>query len=159
MTLGELTITASTVAWYGAIVATLSILIALLSASTSVYAVRRDRTKLRIRVQAHMMLTSPLPGMDTTGPFVIIDVANVGRRPIHLTALPWFTQHRSSESLLVKGEWQPSPHLDENKSAMYLAIQDQVNVAKLKAVHVKDETGRVWKQRVKLKAESRDPET
>ena len=159
MILGEITITANTVAWYGAIVGTLGILIAMLSAATSIYAVRRDRTKLKLRVLPNMMMTSAPPGIDTTGPFLFINAANVGRRPIHLSGFPWFTQDGTSECLLIKGQWQPSSKLDENKSATFLAIQDQCDLAKLKAIHVKDETGRVWSRKIAIGDKANDSQT
>lgn len=153
MTLGEITISANAVAWYGAIVGTLGILIALLSAGTSVYAVRRDRVKLKLTVQANMISASPpLPTINTTGPFIIITAANVGRRPIRLTAFPWFTQHGTTQSLLLKGDWQPSSELAENKSATFLVEQDRCgDIAKLKAIHVKDQTDRLWSQNITIK--------
>ena len=150
MTLGEITISANAVAWYGAIVGTLGILIAMLSAATSIVAVRRDRVKLKLTVQPNMITASPVLGINTTGPFIIITAANVGRRPIHLTAFPWFSQHGTTQSLLIKGDWQPSSELAENKSATFLAIQDKLDLSKLKAIHVKDETGRLWSQKVAI---------
>lgn len=150
MTLGEITISGNAVAWYGAIVGTVGILISMLSAGTSVYAVRRDRVKLKLSVMANMIATSPpLPGKNTLGPFIVINAANIGRRPIHLTILPWFSLHGTSAGLIIKGEWQPSSGLDENKSANFFVIQEKIDdVSELKAIHVRDQTGRVWSQKV-----------
>lgn len=159
MILGEITITANAVAWYGAIVGSLGILIAMLSAATSIYAVRRDRTKLKLSVVPDMMMTALMAGINTLGPFIIINAANVGRRPIHLASFPWFTLHGETQSLLIKGQWQPTSELAENKSSDFYVIQNKIDLSKLKAICVKDQTGRVWSQKIALKGSKHEKTT
>ena len=159
MSLGEITITANAVAWYAAIVGTLGILIALLSAGTSIYVVRRDRTDLKLSATTNIMTTSPPPGFATLGPFVLINAANIGRRPIHLTAFPWFAEDGTSEVLHIVGEWRPSPELGENRSANLFAKQDKADLSKMKTINVRDETGRVWSQKIALKGSKHEKTT
>ena len=151
MLLADLTITIDAVAWYGAIVATLSVLLAGLSTLVSLHAVRRDTARLKLSVRSGMMVVpGPPPGFDTSGPFLVITAANIGRRPIHLKSMPWLTQKGTTECLSIQGTWQPTPDLSENTSAQFLAIQEQLDLKDLEELRVEDATGHVWSAKLSL---------
>lgn len=62
------------VAWYGAIIATGSLILGYLN-------FRRDRPRLSVTANTNMF--SPA----WEGPMIVIQVANIGRRTVHLAAL------------------------------------------------------------------------
>src|SRR4051812_4220063 len=99
------------VAWYGAIVATGSLIIGVLN-------FRRDRTRLRVKADANTHTT------EHDGPQIVITVANIGRRPVHLQTLPYFTAKGMGKgALMVKGQWHPTGTLQEGQSAVYFCNQ------------------------------------
>lgn len=68
-------ISATAVAWYGAIIATVSILI-------GAYNAWRDRARIKVKVSYHILL-KPLGNKE----FAVITVINRGRRPITLNSI------------------------------------------------------------------------
>ena len=139
-----ITISGDAVAWYGAIVATTSVLV-------GGYAVWRDCTKLKVSVRPDMKLTESFGDYSKDSTYLFIEVANIGRRVIHLKELPYFKRKGMKGGLVVKGPWQPKADLAEGESAMMLCIQDGVDFAQLTCVVVKDATGRYWTGRIRKK--------
>lgn len=81
----------------------------------------------------------------------MIEVANVGRRPLHLQTLPWFTVEGQEKPVyMVKGPWQPTDRLAEGESATMLCNQDTLDIEldRLESVVVRDVTNREWKGKV-----------
>ena len=74
----RLEISASAVAWYGAIVATIGILV-------SLYSVLRDRAKIKIKYQKDMQIIGPQTVYDPNKTYFNITVINKGRRPVNIT--------------------------------------------------------------------------
>lgn len=138
-----ITITAGAVAWYGAIVATGSVLVA-------VYLAWRDRARLKVVADANMRIRTVGGPHDDDETYIVIDVANVGRRAVHLQQLPWFTVKGKKGGLAVKGDWGPSSTVEEGRSVKLLTPQSSLPVGldRLKRVCVKDETGKVWKGKI-----------
>ena len=134
----SLTISASTVAWYAAIVATIS-------AIGIGYGVWRDRACLRIEAKPNRKLSQPLLNYPTDRTYIFIEVANTGRRPISLNGWPYFLlKDKRTECKLVIGDWYPKDRLNEGESATMLCFQDCIDLANVRAIAVKDSTGRVW---------------
>lgn len=135
----EITVTANVVAWYAAIVATAGALI-------QGYNVWRNRTRLRVSARPNMKLVDSGGPYSADDTYIIIDVANIGRRPVRLRKLPWFTV-KGDDSFVVKGNWEPSAKLTEGESASMLCRQDSLDVelCDLQKVFVKDVVGRKWK--------------
>jgi hypothetical protein len=125
------------VAWYGAIVATGSLLIHFLN-------FRRDRAKLKVTATANMH-------GDERGPVILIEVANVGRRPVTLKTLPYFTVRGTKAGMIIGGDWQPKASLSEGERAAIIAVQKNLDLNALKSIVVTDETGRVWRSKVQNK--------
>lgn len=139
----NISISADAVAWYGAIVATASVFV-------GGYAVLRDRVKLKVSARPNMELVTVDGPQDDDETYIVIDVSNVGRRPVHLQRLPWFIVEGQKKCLMVKGDWAPGTTVEEGRSATLLARQSSLTVGldKLKRVCVRDETGKVWQGKV-----------
>jgi hypothetical protein len=136
-------ISVDAVAWYGAIVATAS-------AIASGCAVWRDRIKLKVSVRPGMKITESFGNYSKDATYVVIEVANVGRRPIHLCQFPFFKlKGKKQGGLVVKGPWHPKDHLEEGESATMLAKQDSLDLSQITCVLVKDATGRFWKGKIR----------
>lgn len=140
----NITISGDVVAWYGAIVATAS-------AVFVAYAILRDRVKVKVSARPNMRLITVGGPQDDDETYIVIEVSNVGRRPVHLQRLPYFTLKGEEGGLVVKGDWAPAATIEEGRSASLFARQGSFTVGldKLKGVCVRDETGRVWKGKVK----------
>jgi len=131
------------IAWYGAVVATLSAVVA-------AYAVWRDRASLRVTATPDMRLLEPPAGYSADETYIIIEASNVGRRAIVLQKFPYFRlRGRSSAGPLVKGPWQPKARLEEGESANIIALQRGFDIPVLGRVVVKDATGREWTGRIR----------
>ena len=132
-------ISASAVAWYAAIVATLS-------AVVSAYNIFRDRAELLIKVMANMKIAPPEPPYDDNT-YVVVTVTNCGRRPTTIANV-WFEKaKRESKLLLADSVKGGARELTESKSADYLCAQSQLDPS-LKYVCVSDSAGRVHRKRL-----------
>lgn len=130
----------SVVAWYAAVVSTMGFLLAL-------YVALRDRPRLRIFVQPNMLsLGNPL--YDENKLYVVVTVANVGRRPLTIS-LVGFTQRGKRGDIILTDSTREAPkEVLEGKSAAYRAEQALLPLGHLKRVIVRDSAGRLWKRRV-----------
>jgi len=131
-------ISASAVAWYGAIVATLS-------AIASGYGMFRDRARLIIKVAANMeMFPKGINGNENQ---VLVTIANAGRRPVTITHV-WFERGKGQNLLLLRTSFQPGgTELKEGKFVNFNCIQSSLDSA-IKTICVQDATGK--KHRKKL---------
>lgn len=126
--------TVSVVAWYGAVVSTLGFGLAL-------YVALRDRPRLRISVQANMKT------FDDPTKFVVVTVANRGRRPVTLSAV-WLTPRAKSSGEFLLGESAQPREVGEGKSVSYLANQEHLKREVPYRVGIRDQAGRVWRRRI-----------
>jgi len=141
----NITITGDAVAWYGAIVATAS-------AFVGGYAIWRDRAKLTISARPDMKISESIGNYSKDATYIVIEVANVGRRAIHLRQLPFLKlKGKKTAGLVVKGPWQPRDHLEEGESATMLCKQEGMDLTQVTCVVVKYATGKAWKGRIKKK--------
>lgn len=139
----QITISAEAVAWYGAIVATTSAILGAIS-------VFRDRAKIRVSATPDMKIVQSVGDYSKDSSYILIEVANVGRRTVHLRELPYLTlKGEKRTSLIVKGPWQPSSILAEGESATMLGRQQDVDLSQIRRVIVTDATGRRWKGKVR----------
>jgi hypothetical protein len=128
------------VAWYAAVVSTLGFFLAL-------YVALRDRPRLRISVQPNMRRFGS-PVYDEDKFYVVVTVANIGRRPLTV-GLVGFTQRRKGgDIILTDSTREGAKDIPEGKSATYLAEQAALPLTNLKHVLVRDNAGRIWKRRV-----------
>lgn len=137
----DITITAGCVAWYGAIVATGSALVA-------AYAILRDRIRLKLRMQHSMRLVEPLGDYGTDRPYLLITAANVGRRPIQLGLVSFSLKNEKDKGLICRPDWNPSNEISEGKSATLLV--DESTIVWEQVCHLNVETaGKVWRCKIR----------
>ena len=143
-------ISAKTVAWYAAIVATASVLF-------SGFHLWRDRARLRITVSPNMVVYPKGPPYE--GTLVRTTVANCGRRPITITHVSFENADSSAPTLLVGDSVREGPReLTEGKSTSYLVRQEGLNLSQLTYVCVCDATGKVHRRKLaKVLSKRRKP--
>ena len=133
-------ISASTVAWYAAIIATLS-------AVVSAYNIFRDRAKLKIAVKPNMKFYPDAPPYGSKT-YTIVTVTNTGRRPITVTHVWFETPNKAEQKLLIAGSVKQGPsELAEGKWANYPCVQSQLTTS-LRYVCISDSTGRLHRKRL-----------
>ena len=127
------------VAWYGALIATVSLVLGILN-------YRRDRVKLKVYAETNMRFGDS----DENLAWVVVKVANVGRRPVHLATLPYLEIKGQTSGYVLKGEWQPTFVLQEGQSAWLRGKQSGIgaDIDRICHVVVKDETGKRWKGKI-----------
>ena len=141
----NITISGNAVAWYGAIVATASVIV-------GGYSVWRDRAKLKVTARPDMEVFGSSGDFPKDGTYVVIKVANVGRRVIHLKELPVFKRKgKKTGGLVVTGPWLPKADLAEGESAEMFCPQDGLDWTQIPCVVVSDAVGRNWTARIRKK--------
>jgi len=144
-------ITAQSVAWYGAIVATMA-------AVCSIVNLLRDRAKLRVEVKPNMKVFPAGPEYDKDKVYITVRVVNAGRRPATVTHV-WFEpkQKGAQNILLADCLKRGSQEVTEGKWATYLLEQDAIDLDQFRRVCVSDSTGRTYHKRItgRLRAAAR----
>jgi cold shock CspA family protein len=129
------------VAWYGAVVSTLGVALAL-------YVALRDRPRLKISIQANMRAFGAT-SYDPNKLYVVVSVANTGRRTVTVGLVGFTQRPRGSGDIFLHDSTREGPkEISEGKSVTYSANQEGLPIAKLHHVIVRDQAGRVWKRRV-----------
>jgi hypothetical protein len=95
-----------------------------------------------------MKLTGQIGPFAPGHTYLVIDAANVGRRPVVLTTawLRTFENGKGYHQVIVS-QWIPKGSLAEGKSATLLCKQNGLNLQSIRKVEVRDATGRVWSTR------------
>lgn len=132
----SITISASAVAWYAAIVGTLSMLILAVKAW-------RDRPRVRVSARGNMKLLGDADDKS----YIAITVVNAGHRPATVTAVALKVRGKYD---LTAGESTREPvELTEGRSRTYLMDQADFDreyvFPDIRYVFAVDTTGRVWK--------------
>jgi len=140
-------VTADGVAWYAAIVATMSAFVA-------GYAVWRDRVKLVVCV-AKDMIGASLDMKEQSGPFVQVTVANRGRRVIRLGSIALKERRTDHVHLIFNSATRPAVDVLDGSSHSEILEQAGLDLSNLRLVLVIDGTGREWIGRAKFGKESR----
>ena len=146
-------ISASTVAWYAAIVATLS-------AIASIHSILRDRPKLRVEVRPNRKVY-PKGTCYGDKTYIVVTVTNVGRRPITVTEVLYETPKKTDMKISLADSYRSgSRELGEGKQADYLCVQAELPAA-VRYVCVLDSTGRMHRKHLSREvlraiAESKD---
>lgn len=147
-----ITISANSVAWYGAIVATLSAIIAILN-------YLRDRAIIKVKLSYALF---GYQGILDDNVNIVIEVINTGRREVTLAGAGFRLSNNNNiiifDSKLVRFPYE----LKEGKSISIEADRDGIflradeNGAKIMFAWVKDATGKIYKAKFKLKREIKD---
>ena len=133
-------ISASAVAWYGAIVATLS-------GAVLAYNILRDRARLLITVTPNMQFLNPDEPCES-GTFTLVKVVNCGRRPITITHV-WFDGGRKANSLLLADSFKHGVReLTEGQGADFPCREDRLAGKLIKYVCVNDSAGRKHRKKI-----------
>lgn len=133
----QLTISAAAVAWYAAIVATLSL-------GVSLFVALRDRPRITVVGRPGYKVTSPAGGYNPNKLYIMVNVANRGRRPV--TVEKAFLQMKSKPHAILTDSLLRGPQeLREGRSVTFLVEQEGIDFANVKAVVAIDQTGRHWK--------------
>ncbi len=145
----RLEITAEAVAWYAAIVATFSVLVAAASGVVAAYSLLRDRAKLRVELKPNMKVFPAEPEYDKNKVYIMVRVVNAGRRPATVTHV-WLEPRQKGAASMVFADCvkRGSQELTEGKSATYLAEQDAVDLQMFRYFCVCDSTGRTYRKRI-----------
>jgi len=142
MTDFKIEITADTVAWYAAIVATISVFFSGLN-------IWRDRPRIKISLKKNMKIY-PADIGEEDKEFLVIDIANVGRRPITITHVGFEETGEDAGAILVADSVKHgSREIQEGKSTSYLVNQSQMKLERLKNIIVFDATGKKYRRKVK----------
>lgn len=143
----DITISATTVAWYGAIVATVSAFIAI-----SNYF--RDRARIKIKYRKDVKVTAGPGPYDPNKIYFNITVINKGRRPVNISkaAIRNIGQDKKGKySLLSDSFWHGRSRVLDEKSPTteFLVEQDLINFENAWYIEVYDATGRRYRKYLK----------
>ncbi|HWA32311.1 MAG TPA: hypothetical protein VG694_02590 [Candidatus Paceibacterota bacterium] len=138
-------ISASTVAWYGAIVATLG-------AGVSLFNAWKDRPRIKIKYEPDQyMIGNPLIYPEDKK-YLCINVINKGRRPIKIEQAS-IRQYGTSGYLVLPDSFRTHrPQIIDEKvpRTTFATSQDQFQMDKIYCVIVTDGTGKKYKKYVKV---------
>lgn len=137
----KIEISASSVAWYGAIVATASVLIALLNYF-------RDRHRVKITYQKDVKLMGTQGIYDQSKTYFNITVINKGRRPVKIEKAAIKIVGEKGYYLLGDSF---APHrmqvlTEDSPKTEFLADQSLIDLSKIWYIYVYDATGRKYKK-------------
>ena len=131
------------VAWYGAIIATISIAIKIL-----VYL--KDRAIIKIKFQKNMQVRDKYPANYSPNKrYFVVSVINKGKRPIKIVkaGAKLFTGDKKlmifSDSFAIPGKRVLT---ESEPSTDFLAEQNLINFENIEYIWAKDGTGRVYKK-------------
>lgn len=103
----------------------------------------RDSRRLKVVAKADMRIMGG--DYDEDKIYVMIEVVNVGRRPITLNPMPYFEPNeRGAESYIFKSRWEPRDRLEEGESTTMIGFQDGLPLDKIRRLVVRDVAGRKW---------------
>lgn len=140
---GTIQVSASAVAWYGAILSTLAL-------SAAIFNLWRDSKRLEIRVLPNMT------GIPDGGSWDVIHVANAGRRPVWITHV-WAEKSKGPGEKLLLGTAlnRGARGLKEGEFTSYLAKGGQIDWRVFRFVCIVIATGETFRKRVELPPEDR----
>lgn len=134
-------ISASAVAWYAAIIGTISLV-------TSIYLALRDRAKIRIKYQRDMaVMNSPLYDRNKT--YFNVTVTNIGRRPIRISNTGVRTVGRERKFALFADSVMRHTNkvlTEENPYVDFMMEQDEDLLNSAWYIVVYDGTGREYRK-------------
>ena len=133
-----LSITASVVAWYAALVSTIT-------GAVQVGNFLRDRKKIKLDVMRNMVTDDPRrAGME----FTILRVTNAGRRPVNVTHI--YLKQEGDAAGILSDVRPPLPHeLTEGKQLAAYLDEARAGFETIRYFAVVDSTGREYKLKIK----------
>jgi len=130
----NLTITADTVAWYGAVVSTVALAVSAIN-------VVRDRARIVVSAQVGMRLMGTGGGYKPNTDYIVITVANRGRRPrtIEKVGFTYRTAERSQPVIAADSALKGPRELTEGRSSMWMVEQDAITADDIEEVWAYDQ--------------------
>jgi len=137
----KIEISASSVVWYAAIVATLSFIL-------SAYHIVRDRARVILKFRKNMRVHG-VPAYKPDKNYFVITVINRGRRPVTITRAGCkFRQKEKPWTIASDSFFYGSRELREGKSTDFLIEQPSIDFSRLLFIWADDATGRIYKKRI-----------
>jgi len=137
-------ITASAVAWYGAIVASLSVIF-------SAYHIWRDSARISISLEKGLHLYNSEPLYKSNVEYIGVEVVNKGRRPIKITHAAFLILGQSGKLLLADSfaNHRVQVLTEENPKTQFLVEKSIVDFDKIWCVLISDATSRKYRKYTK----------
>lgn len=138
-------ISATTVAWYGAIVATVGALI-------SIYNILSDRPKIKINYQKDMNIYGPQSIYPKDKTYINVTVINTGRRAVNITKAGFRTLGGKRKFALFNDSFLSTRNrilTEESPVSEFMVEQDEKMLEMIKSVWyiwAQDATGRMYRK-------------
>lgn len=138
----DITITASAVAWYAAVVSTCSM-------TVSGFVALRDRARLKVEARTGYTVMDSVVGYQKDKLYIMVTVSNAGRRPVTLGNVVLLRKRRfkGGHHILTDSFLRGPTELPEGKSATFLVEQTLISPAEIRCAVAYDQAGRRWKGR------------
>lgn len=137
----EIKISATAVAWYGAITATVSIIIAMLN-------YLRDKPKVKIEYSKNIKISNQQNLYDSSKTYFNISVINKGRRSINITKASIRILGLGGIYLLTDS-FSPNRNrilTEENPTTQFLTDQNSIDFSKIWYIAIHDATGKEYRK-------------
>jgi len=143
----SINITAEAVAWYGAIVATMSVLGTLILGILNYLS---NKPKIKIVFEKNRLIRpreNAYP-YDPDKSYVCITISNVGVRTLTVNSAGFEFLGRGEKSEIMINEKRKLPcELTEGRSVMLLVQQDKIELKKVRAIYAKTLSNKEYKKR------------
>lgn len=136
-----LLISADAVAWYGAILSTLAILL-------EIVRLLQDRSKVVVKGKANWRVVGGGKAYPSDKDYVMVTVINKGRRPVTIEKVALVLKGKGNK-VQVLADALKKTLLEEGQSVNFLADQSKVDIKTVKRVVAIDATGKVYKGKIK----------
>jgi len=134
----SINISAESVAWYGAIVATLAVIV-------SIYNIWKDRGHIKITYQKGMRLINAAPPWSEDKDYFSVHIINKGRRPVAIGNVG--IRYISGDTFLLSGSLDNQSErilTEEKPHTTILTDQSMIDFTKIYCILVYDQTGREY---------------
>jgi hypothetical protein len=141
----KLEITASAVAWYGAIVASLSF-------AFSGYQIWRDSSRIKISLEKGLNFYNSAPLYKEDTEYVGVSVINKGRRPVKITHAAFKILGKEGKQLLLADSFadhRVQVLTEENPKTQFFVEAFLVDVDKIWCIDISDGAGNQYKKYTK----------
>ena len=141
------------IASYGAIIATVSLIISIILA---IFELRRHRPRVKVTA-SHGIILDQIKG--SSEPLIFMEAINIGSGTITISGVGWLLSNGGKLAFTAPQEMTLPTELEEGKRvATYWRCKDFQNYkdnVNIKAAYFKDETGKLWKGKIKKEERNR----
>lgn len=137
----SITISATTVAWYAAIISTFLLVIQILN-------FLRDRINVVVEVKPNIRVYGPGEFKEDVD-YINITVKNKGKRPVTIQSVGFVTKKKKNKDGLLTDSFTQRPReLSDGKSTDYLVEQSLIDFDEIKYFVAYDQAGRKFKGKI-----------